>query len=450
MALPRLTQIELDNFKSFHSAYLPIDDVVVLTGRNGGGKSNALDALDALTRLATGEDVVDALDGRRREGGPIRGGLLGCVPHGDDAFAIGCAIGDDAGEWVWRIEVEVTPRVRIRSESLWGPAPAVESGVVEDRWLYQTCPAEPDSVGLTTEIHNGRRGRNPRHQLRDSRALLAQVQAFVHDEEPAGRAVLAGVLAVSECLGGVFHLDPVPQLMRGYALGRDVELRRSGENLSAALRQLQQSDPAGFERVVRLVAAVAGQAITGIDFVTSSLGDVMFGLVEGPADRSHFTPAREMSDGMLRFTAIATALLTARRGLDVDHSPASVPVVDAPGPICIVIEELENGLHPSQAERVLELIRTAAQDEGTQVVVTTHSPALLDAAEGELNEHVYVAFRGDDGRSRIERLSRLSGYEQAMARGTLGQAVTKDELTRPAPAPDDSDFSEFRRLLGID
>jgi predicted ATPase len=69
-----LTRVRLTRFKSFAGAELPIGDLTVLTGRNSSGKSNALDAIEVLARLAEGEDLADALDGRRREDGPIRGG----------------------------------------------------------------------------------------------------------------------------------------------------------------------------------------------------------------------------------------------------------------------------------------------------------------------------------------------------------------------------------------
>jgi predicted ATPase len=78
----------------------------------------------------------------------------------------------------------------------------------------------------------------------------------------------------------------------------------------------------------------------------------MLALKEG--DGSEVTPAREMSDGLLRFLAIATALLTANRGLDID--PGLSTPGEAEGGVELVLEELENGLHPAQADRVLRLI----------------------------------------------------------------------------------------------
>lgn len=63
-----LTGVRLTRFKSFADAELPLGDLTVLTGRNSSGKSNALDAIEVLARLAEGEDLVDArwMDGVAR------------------------------------------------------------------------------------------------------------------------------------------------------------------------------------------------------------------------------------------------------------------------------------------------------------------------------------------------------------------------------------------------
>ena len=66
----------------------------------------------------------------------------------------------------------------------------------------------------------------------------------------------------------------------------------------------------------------------------------------------------ELSDGMLRFLCLATALL----------NPLPPPLV--------AIDEPELGLHPGLLPIVAEMIKTAA--ERTQVLVTTHSPDLLN------------------------------------------------------------------------
>jgi predicted ATP-dependent endonuclease of OLD family len=70
-----VSEVRLNHFKTFHDAVLPLEPLTLLIGRNSSGKSNALDGLDVLTRLAGGEDIRDALDGRHRETGAVRGGL---------------------------------------------------------------------------------------------------------------------------------------------------------------------------------------------------------------------------------------------------------------------------------------------------------------------------------------------------------------------------------------
>ncbi len=66
----------------------------------------------------------------------------------------------------------------------------------------------------------------------------------------------------------------------------------------------------------------------------------------------------DLSDGMLRFLCLATALL----------NPQPLPLV--------AIDEPELGLHPGLLPIVAEMIKAAA--EHTQVLVTTHSPDLLN------------------------------------------------------------------------
>ena len=464
MRFSHLVELRLTAFKSFRDAVLPLGDVTILIGRNSAGKSNALDGLEVLARLAEGDDLVDALDGRRREGGPVRGGSEGCAPHGADRFSLGCTVRcDDTeaiegySEYDYDLTVEVRPDLRVVSERLYGPGIALKSGRWSRGVLVETREPGAPGTGLEAEIHNGKRGHNATHVFRDSRLVISQVPLAVLGANRAEESVLAGVTAVLLALRGVFHLDPVPHLMRGFVPARDVELRRTGENVSAALQSLERTDYQSFERVEELVAQIADERIEGIDFVRSDLGDVMVALDEryGPTSQRERTPAREMSDGLLRFVAIATALLSAQTGLDVDASVPDRGHSDEEalrGAVLVVLEELENGLHSSQARRVLELVRLSAADPGTRVLVTTHSPAILDAAEGELNEHVIVCHREPgSGYSTLSPLMELPGYARAMAQGSLGYAVTSGALVASAHdlSPTDHSYAEFERVLGI-
>src|SRR3954452_24217984 len=86
-----IEEVRLTSFKSFKNAVLPLEPFTLLVGRNGSGKSNALDGLWTLSRLASGEDIRAALDGGR-EGPAVRGGVLGCAPFGEPTFTLGCSV----------------------------------------------------------------------------------------------------------------------------------------------------------------------------------------------------------------------------------------------------------------------------------------------------------------------------------------------------------------------
>ncbi|WP_034990968.1 AAA family ATPase [Corynebacterium halotolerans] len=457
MITARLVELRLTDFKSFHGSILPLKDITLLTGRNSSGKSNALDGLEVLSRLAGGEDLADALDGRRREGGAVRGGSRGCAPHGSDHFSLGCTVVSGKDSYTYDVAIQVSPDLRVISESLRGPTITTKSGTRNnDTVIFQTKPTHNALPGIETEVYSGKRGVNPTQVFRDSRLVLTQIPLALPGLNRTEKSILQGAEAVALALRGTFHVDPLPHLMRSFVPGQDVALRRTGENLSAALRSLEANDPSAFAEIVELTRKVADDQISGISFATSSLQDVMLQLEEtrgGTKNTStELTPAREMSDGLLRILGIATTLKSARSGLDIDSglsvSTTGLEVSGSDSGVLIVIEELENGLHPSQAHRVLDLIRNSHSETGARVLATTHSPALLDAAEGTLNDSIIVCHRNPTtGYSQLTALTELPGYARALAEGTLGDAVTAGKLVDDVVA--EPDYSDFQKFLGV-
>lgn len=243
-------------------------------------------------------------------------------------------------------------------------------------------------------------------------------------------------------LGGVFHLDPVPQLMRQYVPERDVVLRRNGENLSATIARLRRDDPSRFTELVDVIKNLPEQEVHALEVGRGEFGEVMLALREFSDGTEITVPARQMSDGMLRMIAVITALLTGGSGVAIEGTASVAPS------LTLVLEELENGLHPTQAAQVLALIKSSAAARGFQVVVTTHSPALLNALVGDDHPGVLVIGRDRDGWTRANRLVDLPGYLAMMAAARLGDMVTAGRLPEPGEA-DRVDTSELNRMLGI-
>ena len=69
-------------------------------------------------------------------------------------------------------------------------------------------------------------------------------------------------------------------------------------------------------------------------------------------------------------------------------------------PPLVVVEEIENGLDPRSIHLLVEEIRTAVLAGITQVVITTHSPYLLDLLK--LDQLVLVA-RNEKGEPKFHR-----------------------------------------------
>jgi hypothetical protein len=370
---------------------------------------------------------------------PFRGhrrrGPVGCAPHGANRFELGCTV--EFGDWLHDLDVvvEVEPKLRIVSESLnMRGLPGTKDTVSHPLLRVEETTDGTAEFVWFNDGHEA--GRTP---CPNSRLLTGMAPALLAGKGPVLLPVSPAVLR------GVFLLDPVPHLMRGYTPERDGDLRRTGENISAAIARLQNDDPPTFDRLCGLVRQVGDERIREIEVMRAPLGDVMLALREGDEEFDR-TPAREMSDGLLRFIAVATALLTSSHGLDINPGPEPDDVTAG---VLLVIEELENGLHPSQAERVLELIKETSSSLATRVLVSTHSPALLNEMTGELNRSVVVCYRDDTSDlSRLSRLTDLPGYAEAMASGRLGDAVTKGRLVGPAGR--DRDYGDFNRLLGIE
>src|SRR5690349_15887826 len=77
-----LKQLILENWKSFRYAELPLDPLTVLIGTNASGKSNVVEALEFLQRIAQGENIETALAGDKTLPS-IRGGVEWAALQGE-------------------------------------------------------------------------------------------------------------------------------------------------------------------------------------------------------------------------------------------------------------------------------------------------------------------------------------------------------------------------------
>ena len=144
----------------------------------------------------------------------------------------------------------------------------------------------------------------------------------------------------------------------------------------------------------------------------------MVQLQESFGGRRRPVSARLLSDGTLRVLAIAAALLSVREGA------------------LVVVEEIDNGVHPARARALMESIRRVAASRHVRVLLTTHNPALLDAIPVDALPDVVACYRDpSDGLSRLQRLGDVEAYPEIVAQGPLGQIITRGILERVLKNP---------------
>ena len=186
-------------------------------------------------------------------------------------------------------------------------------------------------------------------------------------------------------------------------------LREDGANLAAFLHYLSHKHRNSYGLIRRTVQLVAPFFD---DFVLKprALNEDKIRLEWRHVGSEAYFSASSLSDGSLRFIALATLLL----------QPASLR------PSVILLDEPELGLHPYAITMLASLVKQASVD--TQIVLSTQSPFLLDHFRPE---DVLVADRkkGATGFRRLESAK----LETWLNEYSLGQLWEKNEFGgRPA------------------
>ncbi|QYX33210.1 AAA family ATPase [Sphaerospermopsis torques-reginae] len=161
-------------------------------------------------------------------------------------------------------------------------------------------------------------------------------------------------------------------------------MERTGEGIAYALLDILLANREGFdelqERLTLLVPNIKKIALPRGENNTFSLE-----LVDKYSD--HHIPAADISDGTLRLLAFLTALYQ-------ENTPS-----------IICFEEIENGVHPWLLHKMMELLKIVSTEGITgnpvQVLITTHSPVLLNYVE----PHQVRAVELDkEGKTQVHKL----------------------------------------------
>lgn len=398
----------LKDFKGFAEAELDLfKPLTILIGPNGSGKSNIIEGVDLLSFIAHGRQLHEIVDLGRGGGMEIRGGLHSCARHGRDSFSLGfeayIKFEGKTKPFLYEIKVRVKPRLRITGEKFvfHGGGPMIFQTIGQHQSIT--------SGDIKVEYNNfAPGGRKPKVSVSANRSVLSQYKEFaLKNKKYSDSANL--VNSIMNYLHSSFVFDPNPKLMRTYErVGNDI-LSRDGANLSAVLYALDQGNEEENQTLSRLldwIKQLPEEPYEEFKFFTTPLNDVIFGL-QG-ADKGLFADARLLSDGTLRCLAVLTALETV-----ASHSR-------------VVIEEFDNGLHPSRVQILTQAIDSCCKRRNLNVLVTTHNPATLNVLQPEqLDGVVLCTWDNTQQAFKLVRFYDLPRYDELLERGNLGDLVTR-------------------------
>ena len=398
-----IKELKLINWKSFREATLYIDPLTVLIGSNASGKSNALDALLFLNRVSQGVALFPAIAGNINLPS-LRGGLEWVCLKPEKIFTLIILSGGDNEKQDYRYELTVQingTKAEVYREELtllnYGP----RSPQPREKALFQTKQEEANFPGIPTYFSTGTQGRGKRLDLSRANIILTQVETLNLRKE-----VQEGARQVLSQLKRIFVFDPIPSHMRDYT-SLSEKLLADGSNIAGVLAGLEPERKKQVEKTLtHYLKDLPERDIKRIwtEPVGKFKTDAMLYCEEGWENQpTNEIDARGMSDGTLRYLAIVTALLT--------REPGSL----------LVIEEVDNGLHPSRAHILVDMLKTLGKERNIDVLVTTHNPALLDAAGVSMVPFITVAHRDNaTGFSQLTQLEDIEQLPKMMAGGSLG------------------------------
>jgi predicted ATPase len=380
-----LTRVALKNYKSLAACDVELGPLTFLVGPNGAGKSNFLDALRFVA-----DSLRTSLEHSLRERGGINEVRRRSGGH-PNHFGL----------------------------RLWFSLPSGEAGHYAFR-----VGARPQG-GF--EVQDEECKVHPAEALGEVQYFKVRSGNVVESTQPGPVAVLDRLYLVSA--SGLTAFRPVYEAfsrMGFYSLNpdrlRDLQspdagelLARDGSNITSVLAQLKKNNPDRKLRIEEYLSKVV-PGVHGVDVkVVGPKETLEFRQqVAGSKDPWRFLAA-SMSDGTVRALGILVALFQSGNG-----AGPRVPLVG--------IEEPEIALHPAAAGLLLDGLREASRT--TQVVVTSHSPDLLD--DEKLDARSILAVYAAGGSTHIAPVDEAGRTALLKRLYTPGELLRMNQL-RPDP-----------------
>lgn len=429
--------ITIKNFKSYKEATLPLSPLTLLIGANASGKSNAIEAFRFLSWVAGGERLSTLKNRVNDSDKVVRGSIRDLSFNSTEQFAL--LFKFEAGfEYEGIFEVS-SNSIELRSEIIY----LQENRVVILQSLkppYFSQLSELHNIDLIKKIDEFAKGNTGLDGFINSQtddkvtfyktnnsdiSAFLMIDTFITMKK---KKPWTNFNVIRKFLQQSFFFDFVPNNMRIDSISDNI-LRPDGSNIAGVLYNICE-ETKNKSKLLLLVKSLPEQDILDIKFYKDHRDRIEFALVESFGSTSVERTMDLLSDGTLKVLGIAAALLSVPEGSTV------------------VIEEIDNSIHPTRAHIILSLLRQYAEERKLNLLLSTHNPALMDALPDEALADVVFCYRDpQEGDSKLMRLGDLDDYLGLVAQGTLGDLVTQGIVERFVKHPI---TSEQRKKQALD
>ena len=412
-----ILEVSVENFLSFKKSTLKLGSLNVLLGPNGAGKTNFLNIFQFLGDVAR-QDLTPAID---RLGGfrdvHFRGSVSGRETH----ISIRGLITEHASVRAPDQYSLSFWEMRVRARPILGQEP-------NDHETRRYVSREETIVLKRTQ------GRGRRITLKGNTAQVLPIRSSGSGNEAEKRSVSvqgqSSGLSTLRKLGEEYGASQVEALAQVFETLRlfevDVEsvrrparsaspshLAPNGSNVAHFLQWLAHSHTSVFEKLCDDVRFVL-PSFEEFQFVRIGGADEAVRMDIKERHLTGSTPLARASYGTIRAIALFAML----------HDP------NPPRLTCL--EEIDHGFHPHALDRLVERLREASAR--TQIIVATHSPALINRLEPA--ELIIFERDGENGATRIldldpaqmAEMERVSGYRmgELWFSGALGGGLDQE------------------------
>jgi predicted ATPase len=353
---PFISRVVLRNYRSVGQCDVSLGPLTYLVGANGAGKSNFVDALHLVSDALTSS--LDQALSRRGGLAEVRRRSSGHPTH--FGIRLEFTLGGRVGHYAFNI------------------------GSLKNRGFEVQ----------TEECSLGGAGNGPYYRIERGRVIASSEQTLpALTEDRLALVALSGLSAfrpIFDALTGMGFYNLNPKLMRELQKAQEGRLLKpEGENIASVIGHLERVNPQALRVVEEYLQTVVPTVHEVKRVQVGPMETLEFRQdVPGARDPWRFA-AQNMSDGTLRALGVLTALFQSNRDF---------------APTLIGIEEPETALHPAASAALREALQRASTQ--TQVIVTSHSPELLD--DMSIRDDQIVAVVSDAGESKLARIDPAS------------------------------------------